>query len=54
MPLSRRPGFALVWVALVIFAVDAVRAAREGSRSTPSPPPEAGTAVPVLAGSGGR
>ena len=54
MPLSRLAGFALVWVALVIFAVDAVRAAREGSRSTPSPPPEAGTAVPVLAGSGGR
>jgi len=32
MPLSRLAGFALVWVALVVFASDAVRAAREAGR----------------------
>jgi chloramphenicol-sensitive protein RarD len=48
MPLSRLGGFALVWVALVIFAVDAVRAARRGARA-PAPAPEAGTAVPAFA-----
>ncbi|MDP9384033.1 MAG: EamA family transporter RarD [Actinomycetota bacterium] len=51
MPLTRLAGFALVWVALAIFTADAVRAAREGARGTPAPPPEAGTAVPVFAGS---
>ena len=42
MPASRLAGFALVWVALVIFASDAVRSAR--TRSLPEPVP---------AGSGG-
>jgi chloramphenicol-sensitive protein RarD len=51
MPLSRLAGFALVWVALVIFAVDAVRASRDGSRQVPAPTPvEAGAAGPLLAG----
>ena len=53
MPLSRLAGFALVWLALVIFAVDAVKAARESARAAPGPAPEAGTAVPVLAGARG-
>jgi chloramphenicol-sensitive protein RarD len=53
MPLSRLAGFALVWLALVVFTVDAVRAAREGARVTPAPvPADAGAAGPVLAGSG--
>jgi chloramphenicol-sensitive protein RarD len=30
MPLSRLAGFALVWLALVVFTVDAVRSARRG------------------------
>ncbi len=51
MPLSRLAGFSLVWVALAIFTADAVRAARKGARETPAPPPEAGAAVPVFAGS---
>ena len=52
MPLSRLAGFALVWVALVIFAVDAVRTARESpSAPVPAPTPvEAGVAGPVLTG----
>jgi chloramphenicol-sensitive protein RarD len=51
MPLSRLAGFVLVWVALVIFSVDAVRAARAGSKATPAPTPvEAGAAGPLLAG----
>ena len=33
MPLSRFAGFLLVWVALVVFATDAVRAIREGGRA---------------------
>jgi chloramphenicol-sensitive protein RarD len=39
MPLSRLAGFALVWVALAVFAVDAVRAvrsAREAGAARPS------------------
>jgi len=53
MPLTRLAGFALVWVALVIFAVDAVRTAREGRPGEPIPAPlpvEAGVAGPVLTG----
>jgi len=49
MPLSRLAGFALVWAALVVFALDALRAARAGAPTTPAPAPEAGTAVPTFA-----
>ena len=49
MPLSRLAGFALVWVALVVFSWDAVQAARAGARPVPAPVPvEAGVAGPVL------
>jgi chloramphenicol-sensitive protein RarD len=51
MPLSRLAGFALVWLALVVFTVDAVRAAREGARVAPAPV-ESVTAVPALAETG--
>jgi chloramphenicol-sensitive protein RarD len=54
MPLSRLAGFALVWLALVVFTVDAVRAAREGARAAPAAPAEPMTAVPVLAETGRR
>ncbi len=37
MPASRLAGFALVWVALVIFAADGVRSARP--RAVPEPVP---------------
>jgi chloramphenicol-sensitive protein RarD len=52
MPLTRLAGFALVWVALAIFAVDAVRTARSSSSApVPAPVPvEAGVAGPVLTG----
>ncbi|CAA9519859.1 MAG: Uncharacterized inner membrane protein RarD [uncultured Solirubrobacteraceae bacterium] len=46
MPLSRLAGFALVWLALAVFTVDAVRAARE-HRAAPAPPPA--DATPALA-----
>ena len=50
MPLSRLAGFALVWVALIVFTVDAIRAARVNARATPAPTPvEAGAAGPILA-----
>jgi len=46
MPISRLVGFALVWVALAIFTVDAVRARRaatRGRRASASAPATAGT-----------
>ena len=43
MPLSRLAGFALVWTALVVFSVDAVRWSRQDRRQTPA------TAVPARA-----
>jgi chloramphenicol-sensitive protein RarD len=49
MPASRLVGFALVWVALTVFAVDALRAARAGARAIEVEPPEAGAAGPVPA-----
>jgi chloramphenicol-sensitive protein RarD len=49
MPLSRLAGFALVWLALVVFAVDAVRAAR-----TPARLPRTGEPLPGSPGGGQR
>jgi chloramphenicol-sensitive protein RarD len=41
MPASRWIGFLLVWAALVILSVDAVRAARKNRRASPQPEPVA-------------
>jgi chloramphenicol-sensitive protein RarD len=49
MPAERLVGFALVWAALTVFAVDAVRAAQRGARAIEVEPPEAGAAGPVPA-----
>jgi chloramphenicol-sensitive protein RarD len=49
MPATRLAGFALVWLALAVFTVDAVRAARAGARVIEVEPPEAGAAGPVPA-----
>jgi chloramphenicol-sensitive protein RarD len=50
MPLSRLAGFALVWVALVVLTVDAIRASREGAPEVAAPAPtEAGPPEPLLA-----
>lgn len=48
MPISRLAGFALVWIALAIFTVDAVRNARATSRATRTP-----AAVGATSGMGG-
>jgi chloramphenicol-sensitive protein RarD len=45
MPATRLAGFALVWVALTVFAVDAVRAVRRGAQVETCPPPTAETAA---------
>jgi chloramphenicol-sensitive protein RarD len=46
MPPERLAGFALVWVALTVFAVDAVHALRSGAASVETvPPPSAETAA---------
>lgn len=45
MPASRLVGFALVWLALIVFTVDAVR----GARRPPVAAGEPGGAAPVLA-----
>jgi chloramphenicol-sensitive protein RarD len=52
MPLSRLAGFALVWVALVVFTVDAVHHGRRQPQPVPSSTPEANAdlAQPALAG----
>jgi chloramphenicol-sensitive protein RarD len=39
MPLSRLAGFALVWIALVIFMLDALGASRARVRAAPTPAP---------------
>ena len=51
MPLSRLAGFALVWLALAVFTVDAVRAARERSAAAAvaAASEPAAMAEPVLA-----
>jgi chloramphenicol-sensitive protein RarD len=45
MPATRLAGFALVWVALTVFAADAVKAARRGAAAATAPPPEAQAAA---------
>ena len=50
MPLSRLAGFALVWLALVVFTIDAIRANRRGARNAVPPAPETGAPAPVLVG----
>ena len=50
MPPSRLAGFVLVWVALAVFTVDAVRALRDGAGAGSAPPREAGAPEPALAG----
>ena len=54
MPPERLAGFALVWSALMVFAVDAVRAARRGAPAIEVEPPEASAAGPVPAPARGR
>ncbi len=50
MPAARLAGFVLVWIALAVFMVDAVRTLRAGATVVPDPPPSEGGAVtPVLA-----
>ena len=44
MPLSRLVGFLLVWVALTVFTVDAVRATRAATRLRNAPAPAAAAA----------
>jgi chloramphenicol-sensitive protein RarD len=46
MPPERLAGFALVWVALTVFAVDAVNAARRGVPVDTAVPPESEIVVP--------
>ena len=46
MPPQRLAGFALVWVALTVFAVDAVRAVRRGAPVDAAVPPETEIVVP--------
>lgn len=48
MPASRLAGFALVWLALAVFTIDALR----GHRAPLVPTGEPGGAAPVLAGRG--
>jgi len=45
MPVERLAGFALVWVALTVFAIDAVNAARRGAAVDTAPPPSAEAAA---------
>ena len=45
MPAERLAGFALVWVALAVFAEDAIRAVRRGAAVDTAPPAEAETAA---------
>lgn len=52
MPLSRLVGFLLVWVALAVFTVDAIRATRAATRlrKTPASPPAAAHSQAAPAG----
>jgi len=45
MPVERLGGFALVWVALTVFAIDAVNAARRGATVDTARPPSAEAAA---------
>ncbi len=49
MPAARLAGFALVWVALIIFTVDGIRAAREGARARATADPTAVLPEPAAA-----
>jgi chloramphenicol-sensitive protein RarD len=47
MPAARLAGFGLVWIALIIFTVDAVRGARQRTMADPTPASvEPATAIP--------
>jgi chloramphenicol-sensitive protein RarD len=48
MPAARLAGFGLVWIALIIFTVDAIRAARSAGRRRTAADPAAATAEPAL------
>jgi chloramphenicol-sensitive protein RarD len=52
MPLSRLAGFALVWVALLVFAIDAARSARGAAGVPVVAPAEGGAADPLLGRAG--
>jgi chloramphenicol-sensitive protein RarD len=47
MPPERLAGFALVWVALAVFAADAVKALRRGAAVETAPPAETEITVPA-------
>jgi chloramphenicol-sensitive protein RarD len=46
MPAARLAGFALVWAALIVFTVDALRGARKARKRTATDP-AAATAEPI-------
>ena len=52
MPLSRLAGFALVWVALIVFAVDAARSSRRGAGVPVVAPVEGAAPDPALSPAG--
>lgn len=49
MPAPRLAGFALVWIALIIFTVDGIRGARSGARDRAAAAPTAATVEPAAA-----
>jgi chloramphenicol-sensitive protein RarD len=49
MPPARLAGFGLVWIALVIFTVDAIHTARTRAKRRPAADPAAATAEPAAA-----
>jgi chloramphenicol-sensitive protein RarD len=49
MPAARLAGFALVWIALIIFTVDALRARGGGRNGRAATGPEAATTDPITA-----
>ena len=49
MPPARLAGFALVWVALIIFTVDGIRSARQARVERTAADPTAATVEPATA-----
>ncbi|MGC4833171.1 EamA family transporter RarD [Micromonospora vinacea] len=47
MPPARLAGFALVWLALIVFTADAVRTSRQSRRTPPPPAVDHGVVVPA-------